>query len=539
MAHRDTRVPSADECVLRNVLERMAHAQPTSAFAWFEDSAAWSYAETLAIVRETAAGLRALGVRQGDLVLSWLPNGADALRIWFAINYLGAVYVPVNLSYRGAILSHIVRDSGARLMIAHADLLPRLHEIDLGILATVVAMDGDPIEIRGVNVLSAEALKQTGDAVPLPDKPIEPWDLQSIIYTSGTTGPSKGVRSSYVHLHACNCGPYDQATSSDRNLIQLPLFHVGGTVNVYAMLLRGASIAVVDSFRIDTFWNLVRQSGATISVILGSMSTLLMKQRPRADEADSGLRIALVIPLSEDAAAFSRRFGCDVYTLFNMTEVSCPIVSERNPAVAGTCGKLREGIEARLVDGNDCEVPKGSLGELILRADAPWTLSDGYHNNPEATAAAWRNGWFHTGDVFREDADGNFFFVDRRKDSIRRRGENISSVEVETEVCAHPGVREAAVVGVRNEDGEEEVLAVIAPVGGKVDPEDLVSFLGTRMAHFMVPRYIRQMRELPKTPTQKVRKNELRSQGITPDTWDREAAGIIIKREKVGRAHRS
>ena len=195
----------------------------------------------------------------------------------------------------------------------------------------------------------------------------------------------------------------------------------------------------------------------------------------------------------------------------------------------------RPGIECRVVDENDCELPPGQTGELIVRADCPWTMNKGYYKNPEATARAWRNGWFHTGDGFRMDEDGNFYFVDRMKDAIRRRGENISSYEVEAEVLAHPDVNECAAIAVTSELSEDEVMVVIAPVPGAViDHKELIHFLIPRMAHFMIPRYIRVVEELPKTPTQKVRKTELRSEGVTEDTWDREVAGVIIKREKLG-----
>jgi crotonobetaine/carnitine-CoA ligase len=242
-----------------------------------------------------------------------------------------------------------------------------------------------------------------------------------------------------------------------------------------------------------------------------------------------------MVPLCEDAAAFSRRFGCDIYTVFNMTEVSTPILSGKNPSPLGTCGTPRPGVEVRIVDENDCEVAPGTVGELIVRTDAPWTMNHGYFRNPEATARAWRNGWFHTGDAFRADADGHYFFVDRIKDAIRRRGENISSFEVETEVCAHPAVKEAAAVAVPSEHAEDEVLVAVSLVeGASLDPAELIRFLLPRMAHFMVPRYVRVVPELPKTPTQKVQKHLVRSEGVTADTWDRVAAGIEVKRERIG-----
>lgn len=525
MTVRDPRIPPPEECVLRPLLDRRAREAPDKVFVQFAATgAAWTYAELRRIVHETAAALQALGVRQDETVLTWLPNGPDALRLWFAINYIGAIYVPLNLAYRGQILEHAVRTSDARLIVGHPDLLPRLDGIDTARLEQRVAITGPA------------ALRQAGGEPSPPARPIMPWDTQSVIYTSGTTGPSKGVLSSYFHA-ASTANAFVAATSEDRNMVNLPLFHAGGTGATYRMLVKGGSIALVEAFDTHSFWDTVRATGTTCLTLLGAMVPFLLKLPPGPGDRQHTLNKVVLVPLSDDAQAFADRFGVDVYTTFNMTETSWPLVSGRNPTVRGTCGRPRPGVEARIVDEHDCEVPPGVVGELMLRTDTPWAMNHGYHNNPEATARAWRNGWFHTGDGFRRDADGNFFFVDRLKDAIRRRGENISSFEVEAELMAHPAVREAAAVAVPSEHGEDEVLAVVAPVAGQsVDPIELLGFLLPRMPHFMVPRYVRVLPELPKTPTQKVQKNLLRADGVTADTWDREAAGIRVRRERLAPA---
>jgi crotonobetaine/carnitine-CoA ligase len=269
--------------------------------------------------------------------------------------------------------------------------------------------------------------------------------------------------------------------------------------------------------------------------LLGVMAAFVMKRQETGEEGGTTLRHFGAIPLSEEAIAFGERYGCTAYSVFNMTEISCPLVTEANPKLPNTCGKPRPGVHVRLVDQNDCEVERGTTGELIVRTDRPWAMNSGYNGDHEATARAWRNGWFHTGDAFRQDEDGNFFFVDRIKDTIRRRGENISSMEVEADLCLHPAIREAAAVAVKSDVSEDEVLVAVSFAPGRsVEPTDLIEFLKPRMSHFMIPRYIRIMDNLPRTPTQKVQKHLIRAEGITADTWDREQAGIVIKREKLG-----
>lgn len=531
----DSRVPTAERCVVRHLLESLALKQPQQVFVLFADGTHWTCQHLLDEVVQTAASLQALGVQQNDIVLVWLPNGPDALRVWLAINYLGAVYAPMNPAYRGGILEHVLNNTGARLLIGHAGLLPRLADIARPHLRTVVCLGGEPAPIDGLTVLPAASLSSVSGAPQPPQQPICPWDTMQIIYTSGTTGPSKGVLCSYSHIFACAVEPHSYVKPSDRHLVTLPLFHIGGALPVYNMLIKGGSIAMVESFKTHTFWQTVRETRSTVTTMLGTMASFLIKQPASPDDRTHGLRITSIVPLSEDAQRFSERFGCDVFSVFNMTEVSVPLVTELNPRTLGTCGKLRTGVQARLVDENDCEVEPGAAGELVLRTDRPWAMTHGYHNDPAATARAWRNGWFHTGDAFRIDADDNYFFVDRVKDAIRRRGENISSFEVEAEVLAHPVVREAAAIGVSSEHGEQEVLVALSLAGGaQLDCVELMDFLRTRMPHFMVPRYVRVMPELPKTPTQKIQKQLLRQQGITPETWDRERHGLRIKPERLG-----
>jgi len=536
----DPRVPPRETVVTRYLLERHERERPDAVFAVFPGGLSWTWRETADAARRAASGLAATGVRQGDRVLSWLPNGPDALRVWFGANWLGATYVPINLAYRGGLLTHVIENSQAKIMVCHADLAPRLKEIaPPARLRKIIPVGGDTDLPDCLRALTHDALvREIDDRALELTAPIEPWHEQSIIYTSGTTGPSKGVLSSYCHsaTTAVTCffedKPVDQTF---RYMLTLPLFHAGGTLGVTSALLMGTSVAVVDRFDTATFFDLARETRSTCCTLLGAMATFLLKQSPSAGDRDHPLSFVYLIPLTDQVEALRARFGFDIYTVFNMTEISAPIISGPNPTLAGSCGRVRAGAEVRLVDENDVEVAPGEVGELIVRTSRPWAMTHGYNGMPEATAGAWRNGWFHTGDAFRRAQGGEFVFVDRVKDAIRRRGENVSSFEVERECLAHPAVREAAAVAVPSEYGEDEILVAVAPVdGASIDPAELVEFLRPRMAHFMVPRFIRVLSELPKTPTEKVQKAQLRKEGVAADAWDRERHGIRIKAERVG-----
>ena len=505
-------------------------SQPDKVYAVFENGERWTYAQTRDNAQKLAGALQAAGVTQGDTVISWLPNGPEALQVWFGCNWMGAVYVPINTAYRGTLLQHVVTNAAARVLICHRALVERLNDVDLGMVDTIVVV-GEHAE--GDHVRFGDFLANAIDPVLV--RPVEPWDIQYIIFTSGTTGPSKGVLIPYLQTYSTGAKTYSHMLDAqDRYMVNLPLFHVGGTGLAACMLAYGGSIAVVEYFRTDTFWDEVRELGVTSSIMVGAMTPFLLKAPASPDDHNHTLRSVLMVPLGEDAHTFHERFNVDVYTTFNMTEVSSPIMSDKNPDRVGVAGKIRPGVELRIVDEHDCEVETGATGELIVRTDAPWAMNAGYNQNPEATAKAWRNGWFHTGDAFRCDEEGYYYFVDRMKDAIRRRGENISSFEVEAEVQLHPAVREVAAIGVPSEAGEDEVRVVVALAEHvPFDPASLTQTLRQRMPHFMVPRYIRIVPELPKTPTQKIHKHLLKAEGITADTWDREAAGIVVKREAI------
>jgi carnitine-CoA ligase len=534
MTYTDPRLPRREDVVQRYLVDRFAEERPSDVFIRFRDGEEWTFSELRDRARRAAGGFRRLGVGQGDHVASFLPSSRDAICVWFGLNYIGAVYVPLNPAHKGNVLSHTIKTSDAKLLVAHTALVPNLTAIDLGSVTDLVSIGGDDATVDGLAHHSGDILTAEPGDLEL-ERPIEVWDTQGIWYTSGTTGPSKGVLSSYMHAYNM-FGPETMPfiRSDDRYMINLPLFHMGGTGLFNCMLLRGASVAFIERFRTPDFWPAVRETQSTVVFMLGTMAAFIESQPPSPDDADNPLRVAFVIPVPESVPAFAERFGIEVRSIYNMTEICSPIVTGPTPDLPGTCGRLREGAQVRLVDENDCEVPVGEVGEFIVRDEMPWGMNHGYHGMPEATARAWRNGWFHTGDAGRVDEDGNYYFVDRIKDVIRRRGEFISSLELEIELCAHPDVATAATLGVPSDYAEEEVLAVLVPAEGRqIDFVDVVEFLQDRVAYFMIPRYMRAVDALPMTATEKVRKTVLRDEGLTPDTWDREAAGIKTKAQPI------
>jgi carnitine-CoA ligase len=524
--------PPREMCVGPARLAVLAADCPEETFAVFDGEGEWTYAQFREKSLRVAAALHRLGVVRHDRVLVWLPNGQDCLRSWFGINALAAIYVPINTAYRGRLLQHVIDNAGAGVLIVHHRLLSRLDDVDTAGIQHVVVLGGPAP--AGNRYESADIFDLPAAESDVPANDSQPWDPMCILYTSGTTGPSKGVLTPYAQIWATNVAFRDRFLPSDRFLVHLPLFHSGGISNTIAALEIGGSITVVEAFDRHSFWEMIERTQTTAAMLISAMVTLLLKVPERDTDTKNPFRVAFVAPFTDDAERLRKRFGLEVvYTQFNMTEVSVPLMSDPNPTVVGTCGRPRPGAQVRLVDEHDLEVAPGAVGEMVVRTDLPWTMNAGYWGDPDATAEAWRNGWFHTGDAFRVDEAGNYYFVDRMKDTIRRRGENISSFEVEAAILEHPAVREAAAVGVVSELAEEEVLAVVALAEGHgLDELAFCQFLAERLPHFMVPRYVRVVDELPKTPTGKIKKVELRSEGRA-QAWDRESAGLVLRREHL------
>jgi crotonobetaine/carnitine-CoA ligase len=532
--------PSRDECVIADLLDRWADERPGATYAHFAEEK-WTFAGTADKAWQFGNALLDAGVEEGESVSVWMPTRPELVQSWFGANAIGAVFAPLAVAARGTFLEHCLNLAAPRLLVAHGGLIERLVGLAVPSLERIVvigeAPDVDlpwPLESFGDFVASA-ATNRPQLAVP-----IEPWDDFALIYTSGTTGPSKGVRLSYAsHRSYADALVLDEIGREDRFLMSLPLSHVAGTSTTYAMLQRGGTIVLPGAFDPKTFWKEVRRYEITSTFIIHGMVSFLLGQPALPEDADSSLRYVYMGPLTR-VEEFCERFGVSIYTGFGMTEVPLCLRSGINPTAETTVGRpFNPDCELRLVDDHDLSVPDGTPGELIVRHQHPWMLNSGYRDMPEATARAWRNGWFHTGDQMLVDENGDWVFVDRVKDAIRRRGENISSYEVEAEVLSHAAVDQVAAVavpapGAAETSGDEEVkVVVVAAEGREVDPQELIEYLIPRMPRHMVPRFVEVVEELPRTPSFKIKKSDLREAGVTASTWDREATGIKLKREQL------
>ncbi|WP_196073464.1 AMP-binding protein [Nakamurella alba] len=539
---REVRFPTRAESVLPEVLAALQARTPEAPCAVFTDGTTWSYAETAARTWGLAHRLAEVtGLARGEYLASCLPNGPEAILSWTATCALGAVYAPLNTAYRTPQLHHALELTRASVLVVHADLAERLAQLDpvtLPHLRHVVLVGGTAPEVPLPWPVSSwtEVATVNGAARPVLDPPLEPWDECAVLMTSGTTGASKAVRRTYAQ--------YDRYTESsfrmvgvgaaDRFHVCAPLFHGGADTPVYSMIQLGASFLVDTGFSVSRFWDTVRRHGCTVAWLHSAMSLFLHKQPERPDDADNPLRLALLAPLFPGYQDFARRFGISVYMVYGMTEMSC-VFTVLDPTEVGSLGAPADpGYHARIVDEHDVEVPPGTPGELVVRHDLPWVITPGYLHDAAATARVWRNGWFHTGDVFVRTAAGDHRLVDRVKDAIRRRGEFVSAAEVERELLDLPEVTEAAVIGVAAEM-EEEVLAYLAVRPGS-DAPDIHRRLVQRLSYFAVPRYLVVRDTLPRNVALRVDKPSLRGLGVPADAWDAVAAGVQPTRERFGPA---
>jgi carnitine-CoA ligase len=497
---------------------------------------ALTYADTLAAAAGYAGALADAGVKVGDRVAIMCGNRPEMLLTFLGCAWLGAITVPINTASRGAQLAHILGNCGARLLVIERELTPVLAALDrsgIAVEALWLVGQGDADDLPG---FKSAPFPEPG--VHMPPHPVEPGDTLAILYTSGTTGLSKGV--CCPHAQYFWWGVYTSRLlgigENDVLLTTLPLFHTNALNSFYQALLNGAALIVEPRFSASAFMPALTRHEASVTYVLGAMVPILLAQAP--GDADRGHRVRVALAPAVPAhfhRQFTERFGIGLVEGYGSTETNCIMGASLSEQRPGAMGRLLSGFAARVVDAHDNEVADGEAGELVLRADEPFAFATGYFGMAEKTVEAWRNLWFHTGDRVVREHDGYYRFIDRMKDAIRRRGENISSFEVEQVLVSHPQVENAAVFPVRSELAEEEVMAalVLRP-GAQVSYAELLDFCQPRMPYFAVPRYLQFVDSLPVTENGKVTKYKLRERGVTAETWDREAAGYKVTSGRRG-----
>jgi len=491
----------------------------------------WSHRETAGIAARRAAALRAAGVARTERVALMCGNRAEFLETFLGCGWLGAVSVPINTASMGPQIEYFLADSGARLLVIEAGFIERLGTADLSrtalkmiwVVGVDEAVQGETT-LAGVPCVAWPAPREAAEPAA-----VQPGETLAILYTSGTTGPAKGVLCPHAQYHwwGVNTARVLGVGEADVLCSTLPLFHINALNTFAQAALAGCRVVFEARFSASRFWAAMQAAEATVVYLLGAMVPILLAQPAGEGERAHRVRIGLGPGVPAAAGeAFEARTGVRLLEGYGSTETNFVIASHAavDSSRKGVMGWLLPGFDARVVDEHDTELPPGEAGELLLRADEPFAFASGYFGMPDKTIDAWRNLWFHTGDRVVRDADGAFRFVDRIKDAIRRRGENISSFEVEQVLQSHAAVASVAVYPVRSELAEDEVMAALVLHGGqRVEPAELARFCESRLPYFAIPRYIELMDELPRTENGKVQKYRLRERGVTAATWERPA----------------
>lgn len=520
------------------LLERQATRIPERPFLqWTDGETPLSFSEVNRRANRLAHGLSRIGVGKGDRVVLLLPNSLEYILLWFAANKIGAIEVAINPTYRNRFLRHQLETSGGSTIVVTHDMLPEV-EGDLGQYQAlkrviVIGSPGSKRSLRqGAEILAYEQIEADDERNPKGD--VLPQDIAAILFTSGTTGPSKGVLMTHAQLYLFGelSAQLVRMTEDDVYLTSFPFYHANAQfLTIYPSLIYGIRCVLYEKFSAGQWLERLINTGATIVNSVGVTLPFVMAQPPSIRDKAHKLRCIFAAPTPHDMLpAFRERFGeIEIVEAYGQTEICLPLLSPygvKRPK--GACGvAVDQWFELQIVDpATDVPVANGEVGELVVRARAAWTLNQGYVSMPERSLEAFRNFWFHTGDGFRRDNAGWFYFSDRIKDAIRRRGENISSFEIEEPIREHPAVEDVAIIGVPSdfEGGEDEVKAcIVVRPGNPFSPEAFIEWCREHLPRFAVPRYVQLYSDFPRTPSQRVQKHLLRRRTERADEWDAQA----------------
>ena len=499
------------------------------------DERTLSYRELDELANALAGALAYRGVRKGDLVALMMSNRAEIAISYFALVRLGAIAVPITTALKSEGLAYIFHQTEARIAIIETALLPRVEAAlkEKNYLEQIIAVGSNGEERKTLTALELfETLLDEQRTVEYPE--IQPGDPWAIMYTSGTTGPSKGVMLPHQFLASQTASIVAdfRFTEEAVGYTFLPLFHLNAVaISMMPALLTGSRCVIRASFPKDQLLNDLRATGATHMVLVPFIIRGLLASPPHPDDRENPLRVVFGMSISpHEWQAFEERFALHYLTCYGPTVSG--MVCQATRGKLGSTGRIGERYEVQIVDEHDRPVPSGTIGEIVGRPRRPFEIMLGYYKMPEATAHAFRNLWFHTGDLGWIDAEGYLYFSDRLKDSIKRRGENVSSFEVEDVISRYTGVQDVAVVGYRHPSGsDEEVRAfVVLKEGAMVDPTALIAHCSAHLAYFMVPRYLDFRGELPRNMIGKVEKVKLRGIPLDEETFDVKTVNILLER---------
>lgn len=498
-----------------------------------------TFAEAEQVANSIAAGLQEMGVGKGDRVAFYLDNGWEPVLIALAVNKLGAVWVPINTDYKGAWLQDTVVRSRCNVLITEVALQDRLVEIADSLPAMKWIIKGDSSAFKLKDALSFDALCDHPPLTPDYDG-MDYGDTCAILWTSGTTGKSKGV----LQSHNCWIRPIAEAASIYFNSREgdviynvLPLYNSGAWITaIFRALYEGIPVVIEKRFSVSTFWDRIRQFKATQTFTLGAMHMFLWNTPPGPNDRNHTLRVAQMVPMPEQLREpFAQRFGIELLPMGLGQSEAMVIFTpafHMGKIPFASLGHPLPDMEVALLDDDGHPVAEGEVGEICIKCLKPHIIFNGYFDDEAATAEAFKDGWYHTGDMGKY-ADGTYWFVDRKKDALRYAGRNISSMEVEMIVRKHPAVKDVAAYGIPStlSQGESELaLQIVLKPDASVSYEDMAKFINDNAPYYFVPQYMEFVESLPYTPTNKVQKYRLREQGISDKTWKLKESGYKVQR---------
>lgn len=527
-----------EDRVLPRMLRQQAEQIPDSPFLLSDDHSL-TFADVERMSASLATGLLSLGVGEGDRVALLLSNRLEKVVIALAVNMIGAVWVPICTDYKGAWLADAIKGSKPELFFTEASYAERVSSSIENISDLRIVMVGEKTDEIEDSMNYATLLANEPYQTDLSKLSVS--DTASIVWTSGTTGKSKGVmlnHNNWVRPTVLGSSVFYESREGDVIFNVLPLYHAAAwNTAIFRALIEGIPVVVESGFSVTNFWERIHKFSATQTFTLGAMHMFLWQAPETSEDADTTLRIMQAIPMPDAIKpGFEKRFGLTVVG-GGLGQSECMLITTtagcHGNIPANTIGVPTDDADIRLFDDNNQEVALGEVGEIRIKPLVPNVVFNGYFDNPEATQAAWIDGWYCTGDLGRQNKEGFFFFADRKKDSVRFAGRNISTLEVEGVVRQHPEVADVAAYGIpaAELEGEDELkIDLVLNEGSKLAFEEVAQFINDNAPYYFVPRYMEMVSSLPYTPTNKVQKFKLREQGVGDETWDRSASKYIVQR---------